>query len=77
LIDWLHERDIPVLLAITKIDKLKPMRRAARLREFKGAIDLPAANVIATSSEARIGIDELWKMIDATIAAGPQESDGV
>jgi GTP-binding protein len=68
LIDWLHERDIPVLLAITKIDKLKPMRRAARLREFKGAIDLPAANVIATSSEARIGLDELWKMIDATIA---------
>jgi len=71
LIDWLHERDIPVLLAITKIDKLKPMRRAKRLRELKQSIDLPAANVIATSSETRIGLDELWKAIDAAVAGTP------
>jgi GTP-binding protein len=73
LIDWLHERDIPVLLAITKIDKLKPMRRAARLRVLKGAIDLPASNVIATSSEAGTGLDELWKAIDVTVAEAPAE----
>jgi len=71
LIDWLHERGVPVLLAITKVDKLKPMRRAARLRELKGSIDLPAANVIATSSEARIGLDELWQAIDATVDEAP------
>jgi len=70
LIDWLQERGIAVLLAITKIDKLKPMRRAARLRELKGAIDLPAGNVIATSSEVRLGLDELWRAIDAAIAEG-------
>ncbi|MBW2541310.1 MAG: hypothetical protein JRF15_04395, partial [Deltaproteobacteria bacterium] len=57
------------LLAITKVDKLKPMRRAARLRELGAAIDLPAANVIATSSEKRIGLDELWRAIDTTIEA--------
>ncbi len=68
LIDWLRERDIPVLLAITKVDKLKPMRRAARLRELAQAIDLPAERVVATSSEARIGLDELWRAIDAAIA---------
>ena len=73
LIDWLHERGIPVLLAITKIDKLKSMRRGARLRELKKAIDLPAANVIATSAEAGIGLDELWKAIDATIAQASSE----
>ena len=70
LIEWLHERGIPVLLAITKIDKLKPMRRAARLRALKATIDLPAANVIATSSEKRIGLDELWQAIDATLVSG-------
>ncbi len=70
LIEWLEERGIPVLLAITKIDKLKPMRRGKRLRELKKAIDLPAANVIATSAEAGIGLDELWKAIDAAIAEG-------
>jgi GTP-binding protein len=68
LIEWLRERRVPVLLAVTKIDKLKPMRRAARLRELRGSIDLPTAQVIATSSEARIGLEELWGAIDATIA---------
>jgi hypothetical protein len=43
------------------------MRRAARLRALKATIDLPAANVIATSSEKRIGLDELWRAIDATV----------
>jgi GTP-binding protein len=76
LIDWLQERGIPVLLAITKIDKLKPMRRAARLRELKKAINLPAANVIATSSEARIGLEELWKAIDVAIDSATSEPDG-
>jgi len=68
LIDWLRERHVPVLLALTKIDKLKPMRRAARLRALRESIELPAAQVIATSSEARIGLDELWLAIDALIA---------
>ncbi len=68
LIAWLRERGVPVLLAITKVDKLKPMRRAARLRELTQTIDLPAGCVIATSSEARIGLEELWQAIDASIA---------
>jgi len=68
LIDWLHEREIPVLLAITKVDKLKPMRRAARLRALERALARPAGRVIATSSETRAGIDELWTAIDAAIA---------
>jgi len=77
LINWLHERGIPVLLAITKIDKLKPMRRAARLRALKATIDLPAANVIATSSEKRIGLDELWRAIDATVDEASVSGDVV
>jgi GTP-binding protein len=74
LIEWLHERGIPVILAITKIDKLKPMRRAARLRALKATIDLPAANVIATSSESRVGLDELWQAIDTTIDEVSEEA---
>jgi hypothetical protein len=37
------------------------------LRALKATIDLPAANVIATSSEKRIGLDELWWAIDTTV----------
>ena len=65
LIDWLHEREVPVVLAITKIDKLKSMRRKARLNELQKSITLPKSRVVATSAEKRIGIDALWRAIDA------------
>lgn len=65
LIDWLHEREIPVVLAITKVDKLKSMRRKARLNELQKSIELPKSCVVATSAEKRIGIDALWRAIDA------------
>jgi GTP-binding protein len=65
LIDWLEEREVPIVLAITKVDKLKPMRRKARLNELKKSIGLSKSRVIATSAEKRIGIDDLWRAIDA------------
>ena len=64
LIDWLDEREIPVVLAITKIDKLKSMRRKARLNELQKSIGLPKSQIVATSAEKRIGIDALWRAID-------------
>jgi GTP-binding protein len=65
LIDWLEQREIPVVLAITKVDKLKPMRRKARLNALQKSISLSKSRVIATSAEKRIGIDALWHAIDA------------
>ncbi len=67
LVEWLAERDVPVLLALTKSDKLKPMRRAQRARELARAADLPAERVIATSAEKGIGIAQLWSAIDALV----------
>jgi GTP-binding protein len=65
LIDWLQEREIPVVLAITKIDKLRPMRRAEKLQELRGQISLPKECVIATSAEKKMGMDELWRALDS------------
>jgi GTP-binding protein len=67
LLAWLAERDIPALVALTKFDKEKPMRAAARERELRAAIGLPAARVIATSAATGKGIDELWKAIAAEL----------
>ena len=64
LLEWLAERGIPTLLALTKVDKLKPMRRAARVRELTAQAGLEAARVIPTSAEKGIGIAELWRAID-------------
>ncbi len=63
LIDWLAEREIPIVLAITKIDKLKPMRRAARIRAMKKSIELPATQVIPTSASQKTGLGELWRAV--------------
>jgi len=63
LIQWLTEREVPVLVALTKCDKLKPMRRAARVKLLKAQLDLPPGQVIPTSAEKGFGIPELWRAI--------------
>jgi GTP-binding protein len=65
LIEWLAERRLPTLVALTKSDKLKPMRRAKRVRELRLAIGLASEAVIATSATQGQGIPELWRAIDA------------
>ena len=67
LVDWLTERRIPVLVALTKCDKLKPMRRKARVEELRRQLQLPAGRVVATSAEKGSGIDELWRALAAHV----------
>jgi len=67
LIAWLRQRDIPVLLALTKADKLKQMRRAERVRKLRGDTDVPDAQIIVTSAEKGLGVEELWSAIDSLL----------
>lgn len=67
LLAWLAERAVVTLVAITKCDKEKPMRRAARLRALDQAYAGHA--LVATSSETKDGIDALWKEIDARLSS--------
>lgn len=62
LLAWLAERSIPALLAITKTDKLKSMRRKQRLAELKRQVP-PGVECLATSSEKGEGIDPLWRIL--------------
>ena len=71
LLAWLAERGLPSLLALTKVDKLKPMRRAERVRLLRDQSGLAAERVIATSAEKGIGIPELWKAFTEA-ASAPQ-----
>lgn len=64
LLDWLAEKEVPSVVALTKCDKLKPMRRAQRVKVVKAQIPLPADRIIATSAEKGFGIPELWGAID-------------
>ena len=64
LLDWLSARGIPSVVALTKCDKLKPMRRAARVKQLRTQLGLPADRVIATSAAKGFGIPEIWSAID-------------
>ena len=68
LIAWLAERDVPVLVAITKSDKLAPMRRAERVKELARAYGVATDAVVATSAQKKDGIDAVWRAIDAHLA---------
>jgi GTP-binding protein len=68
LLAWLAERGIPVLVALTKADKLPLGRRGARARELAKQLGLAPGRVIATSAERGLGIPELWRAIDAELA---------
>lgn len=63
LLDWLDEQGVPALVAITKSDKLKPMRRAQRLRELRASLPLAKERVVATSAQTGEGIEDLWRAV--------------
>jgi len=69
LLEWLAERGVPALVALTKCDKEKPMRRAERVRVLGKSPELPAGQILATSAETRLGIPELWAAIERACAA--------
>jgi len=64
---WLDERRIPVLLVLTKADKLAPMQRARRVRELGRGMALAADRLITTSAATGSGVAELWRAIGASL----------
>jgi GTP-binding protein len=72
LLDWLAERGVPWQVVVTKADKLKPMRRAQRLAELGRQLDRGGPALVATSSESRLGIDTLWRVIRDRIDPQPE-----
>jgi GTP-binding protein len=69
LLEWLAERGVPALAALTKCDKEKPMRRAERVRALSKSPELPAGEILATSAETKLGITELWAAIERSCRA--------
>jgi GTP-binding protein len=67
LLEWLEERRIPALVALTKADKLGLGQRGARARELAGQLGLERGRIVTTSAERGLGIAELWRAIDAEL----------
>jgi GTP-binding protein len=73
LIAWLAERGVPVVVALTKGDKLAASPRRARAAALTTAYGLPANRVIATSSRTGDGIPALWKAIERLLDRGKRD----
>lgn len=61
LLDWLAERQVPGRVVVTKIDKLKPMKRKERIRLLASEIGEAFGQPIPTSSQKGTGLDLIWK----------------
>lgn len=74
LLAWLAERQLPALFALTKIDKLNRSGRARSVRTLRDALDLPADQVIATSSHTGEGVDLLRRSLFGLLADDPADA---
>jgi GTP-binding protein len=70
LVAWLGARGIPVVLALTKLDKLKAAERARRLRALAGALPVQADWIVPTSAKTGAGIERLWAVLDTLLGEG-------
>jgi GTP-binding protein len=69
-IDYLAELQIPVLFALTKLDKLNASQRTKMLREIPLALKLEPDQVIPLSAQSGAGIDELLDTLQALLFEG-------
>lgn len=67
LIEWLAERGVPAVLALTKCDKLARGQLANRVRALRGQSRLPDERVVATSASSGLGIGALWDVLEACL----------
>lgn len=73
LLDYVGTKEIPVLIVLTKIDKLNRSGQARAIDEVRGALDLPADQILATSARTGQGIDTLRESL---LALFESEAEG-
>jgi GTP-binding protein len=70
LIAWLGERAIPVIVVVTKIDKMSKHQREPLLAAVKRTLTLPRLP-IGFSAQDGEGVDDLWRAIAKVATTKP------
>jgi len=73
-IEFLAEREMPILFVITKADKLKLQKRIAAVADIQGRLGLDPSQVIAVSAVSGDGIDDLRESLGGFLLAATGES---
>lgn len=69
MIKTLCELEVPILVVATKVDKLKKSQRGRQLKVIRVGHDLSVEQLLPFSSMTGEGRNELWDVIEATLAA--------
>jgi GTP-binding protein len=65
---WLHQRETPLVVALTKCDKLAKNKRMLEIQRAKKLLDLTRPP-LAVSALTGDGVDELWRAVLAVAGA--------
>lgn len=68
MLDFLSELEIPTLVVLTKIDKLRPAERKARVADVSRAIGVDEDQVIQFSAVTGEGRNELAEAVESVLA---------
>ena len=63
MLDFLAELEIPTVVALTKIDKLSPRERDARIVQLSATIGLDSAQIVPFSAVTGAGRNDLAEAI--------------
>lgn len=68
MLNYLIECEFPMIVVLTKIDKLKPTERKKRLAAFPDELDIDAEHMMPFSAETGEGAEELRALITECMA---------
>ena len=75
LLDYLSADEIPVLVVLTKMDKLNRSGRSKAVADLRKALEVPADQVVATSAQTGEGVDvlveSLLSLVDSNAEGNP------
>lgn len=67
MIDFLQEKELPFVIALTKADKLSKSKQHSSAMKLANQFGVERDQMIITSSKTGVGMDELKKRIEATV----------
>ena len=68
-IDWLNHYDIPVILVLTKADKLSKTKRLKQIASISKTLSIDKDALILFSAKTRLGKEKVWDKIKNLLEA--------
>ena len=73
MLDFLADLEVPVIIAVTKVDKLSPPQAARRMEELARSLGMDMDQLIPFSSHTGQGRDELAAAIEQLVEDAERE----